>query len=249
MSASLVVDGVCIDRGGKRVVRDVSFDVDAGEVVALLGPNGAGKSSLVLGIAGVLRIAAGRVVADGVDISGRAPHQVRAAGVAAVPEGHRVLSDLSVLDNLRAAGGKAHERDLRSAVDDALDVLPELRERLGYRAGALSGGQQQMVALAQAMVSRPKFLLVDELSLGLAPIIVSRLVPVLRQLAERGVGVLLIEQFATVALGVADRAVVMGHGHVGWSGPASDLAEHPEILHGAYFAKAHADEAAGEAVG
>lgn len=236
MSESLVVEGLRVVRGPKVAVRDVDLHLPPGKVTALLGANGAGKSSTVLALAGVLKPAAGTVRLGPLDLAGKSPHVVRASGVAAVPEGHRVLTELSVGDNLEAAGSMLGRAQLKASVEEALDLFPELEQRLGQRAGTLSGGQQQMVALAQALVCRPKFLLADELSLGLAPLVVKRLATAVARIAELGTGVLLIEQFTTVALQLATDAYLMERGQIRWTGTASELRDRPELLHAAYLA-------------
>lgn len=236
MSDELQIIGLRIARGAKVVVHDVGLTVRPGQITALLGANGAGKSSLVLGVAGVLKPIAGSVVLGGVELVGRSPQSIRASGLAAVPEGHRVLTELTVLENLKAAGSMHAKSALSAAVDEALAVFPELEKRLSQPAGSLSGGQQQMVAVSQALVCRPKFLLADELSLGLAPLVVKRLVEVLKAIAVSGTGVLLIEQFTTIALAVSTDAVLMERGRQVWSGSAKALAEQPELLHAAYLA-------------
>lgn len=236
MNDALVVRGLRVLRGAKTVVRDVDLDLAPGQVTALLGANGAGKSSFVLALAGVLRPAAGTVVLGSTQLAGKPPHVVRASGVAAVPEGHRVLTGLTVRENLDAAGSMLGRADLRESVSEALELFPELTTRLGQRAGTLSGGQQQMVALAQALVSRPRFLLADELSLGLAPLVVKRLAAAVARIAEMGTGVLLIEQFTAVALKLSTNAYLMERGEFRWSGTAADLQAQPELLHAAYLA-------------
>jgi branched-chain amino acid transport system ATP-binding protein len=236
MSDALVVRGLRVLRGTKTVVRGVDLDLAPGQVTALLGANGAGKSSFVLALAGVLRPAAGTVVIGSTQLAGKPPHVVRASGVAAVPEGHRVLTGLTVRENLEAAGSMLGRSDLRESVSEALELFPELETRLGQRAGTLSGGQQQMVALAQALVSRPRFLLADELSLGLAPLVVKRLAAAVARIAEMGTGVLLIEQFTAVALKLSTNAYLMERGEFRWSGTAADLQAQPELLHAAYLA-------------
>ncbi len=234
-STSLRIEGLSVPRAERLVLKDVSLEITPGEVTTLLGPNGAGKSTLVLTVAGVLRASAGHVLLGEEDLTKRAPEKVRAAGVAVVPEGRRLLSDLTVADNLRIATYSLSREDAATGTAHALDLFPELRERLEVPARSLSGGQQQMVVLAQALASRPSFLLVDELSLGLAPIIVKRLVPTLAAVAESGVGVLLIEQFAHVALGLARRAYVLEGGRIRYDGTAEELKANPDLLHSAYL--------------
>lgn len=236
MNDALVVRGLRVLRGTKTVVRDVDLDLAPGQVTALLGANGAGKSSFVLALAGVLRPTAGTVSLGATQLAGKPPHVVRASGVAAVPEGHRVLTGLTVRENLEAAGSMLGRADLRDSVAEALELFPELTTRLGQRAGTLSGGQQQMVALAQALVSRPRFLLADELSLGLAPLVVKRLAAAVARIAEMGTGVLLIEQFTAVALKLSTNAYLMERGEFRWTGTAADLRAQPELLHAAYLA-------------
>ncbi len=234
MHEALVLDAVCVERGGRLVVREASLAVPRGEITALLGPNGAGKSSLVLAVAGVVRASAGSIRAGGADLAGRRPEQIRQAGVATVPEGHRVLGDLSVADNLRVAAARLPRRDRPAALERVYEIFGELRDLGDRRAGSLSGGQQQMLALAQAIVAHPSYLIVDELSLGLAPVVVRRLVPALREIAAQGVGVLLIEQFTSLALDVATTAHVLVRGRIRLSEPAGVLREQPERLAASY---------------
>jgi branched-chain amino acid transport system ATP-binding protein len=233
--SSLVLDGICVERGGRRVVRDVTITVPAGQVTALLGPNGAGKSSLVLAIGGVLRPRPGSVSLDGLELSGKRPEKIRAAGVAIVPEGRRLLPDLTVDDNIRVATYALSAPAAAAGRARALELFPALEKRLNLPARSLSGGEQQMVVLAQALVSQPKYLLIDELSLGLAPVVVNRLIPVIRAVADSGIGVLLIEQFATVALGLATGAYVMEGGVIRYAGTAGELHDKPDLLHSAYL--------------
>jgi branched-chain amino acid transport system ATP-binding protein len=232
---SLRLRDLTVERGGRAVVRDVSLEVPTGEVTALLGPNGAGKSSLLLAVAGVLRPLEGSVMLGDQELVRRRPEKIRAAGVAVVPEGRRLLPELTVEDNLQVATYALPQAVARERSAHALELFPELRQRLGARGRQLSGGEQQMVVLAQALVSQPKFILIDELSLGLAPVVLKRLIPTIRTVAESGVGILLIEQFATVALGLAKRAHVMEAGTLRFSGLASELKQSPELLESAYL--------------
>ncbi len=234
-NGALRLSDMIVHRGGRPVVRGVTLEVPAGEVTALLGPNGAGKSSLVLAVGGVLRAESGSIVLDGRELVGRRPERIRRAGVAVVPEGRRLLPELTVEENLTVATYSLSRQDARTGRARALELFPELEKRLSSRARSLSGGEQQMVVLAQALVSRPRFIIIDELSLGLAPVIVQRLIPTIRSLAESGIGVLLIEQFATVALGLANRAYVMEGGQLRFSGMASELRGRPDLLHSAYL--------------
>ena len=204
-------------------------------MTTLLGANGAGKSSLVLAIAGLLRSAGGRVLLDDLDLTNRRPEQIRSAGVAVVPEGRRLLPGLTVEENMRVATYSLGNAQAKRGVAHALELFPELEKRWSAPARLLSGGEQQMVVLAQALVSQPKILLVDELSLGLAPVVVKRLVPTLESAAASGIGVLLIEQFAHVALGLAETAYVIERGRIRYAGPAQKLKDEPELLHSAYL--------------
>jgi branched-chain amino acid transport system ATP-binding protein len=240
--AALQIEGLDVPRGNRLVLHQVSLDIPAGEVTTLLGPNGAGKSTLVLAVAGVLRPTAGEVKLDGVSLTRRRPERIRGAGVAVVPEGRRLLPELTVEDNLRVATYMLSRDDARAGVAHALELFPELERRWTAQARSLSGGEQQMVVLAQAIVSRPKVLLVDELSLGLAPVVVKRLVPTLEAVAQAGVGVLLIEQFAHVALGLAKSAYVLEGGRIRYHGTAQELKDNPDLLHSAYLLRGRPPE-------
>ena len=233
--AGLRLDGLSVELGGRRVVADVSLEIRPGQVTALLGANGAGKSSLVLAVAGLRRKSGGRVLLGERDLTRLRPEQVRGAGVAVVPEGRRLLPALTVADNLRVATYALGGTQAKEGVAHALELFPELERRWNQPARLLSGGEQQMVVLAQALVSRPRFVLVDELSLGLAPIVVQRLVPTLEAVAASGVGVLLIEQFAHVALGLAQTAYVLERGRIHYRGTAQRLKDEPELLQSAYL--------------
>ncbi len=233
-----------VSRGGRLVVEEVSLEIPPGEVTTLLGPNGAGKSSLVLAVAGVLRPSAGRILLGDRDLTRRAPERIRTAGLAIVPEGRRLLPALSVEDNLRVATYALSRAQRRDGLAYALELFPELEARWGVQGRLLSGGEQQMVVLAQALVSRPSTLLVDELSLGLAPVIVKRLVPTIESVAANGVGVLLIEQFAHLALSLAKAAYVLEGGRIRYEGTADDLRNRPGVLHSAYLMGAEVTDGA-----
>jgi branched-chain amino acid transport system ATP-binding protein len=201
----LSIEDVSVDRAGLTIVRGASLHVRAGEVVALLGANGAGKTTLLEGISGAVPVTSGRIVLDGERIDRLRPWRRSRRGLGHVEQGRAVFAEMSTLDNLRAAG-----RD----VEPVFGLFPELRKRADVPAGLLSGGEQQMVVVGRALLTRPRVLLVDEMSLGLAPVVVRRLARAVRELADSGVGVLLVEQFAALALEIADRAHVMVRGGV-----------------------------------
>jgi branched-chain amino acid transport system ATP-binding protein len=232
---TLVLDSLTVARGTRVVVSNVSLAIPSAGVTALLGPNGAGKSTLVLAVAGLLQPLSGRVLLDERDLARLPPEHIRQAGVAVVPEGRRLLPDLTVAENLRVATFALSREAADLGIERAVELFPDLRRRWLVRGRYLSGGEQQMLVLAQAIVSRPRFLLVDELSLGLAPVVVNRLVPVLAQLASTGVGVLLIEQFAHVALGLATAVSILEGGRIRYQGAAAELRAHPDLLHSAYL--------------
>ena len=228
--------------GPIRAIRGVSLKVVRGQIGTVLGANGAGKSTMVLAVAGLLRSSGGRVLLGDRDLTRLRPEQVRTAGVAVVPEGRRLLPALTVEDNLRVATYSLSNAHAKDGIAYALELFPELEKRWKAPARLLSGGEQQMVVLAQALVSRPKILLVDELSLGLAPVVVKRLVPTLEAVAANGAGVLLIEQFAHVALALAETAYVIEGGRIRYHGSAQRLKDEPELLRSAYLLR---DTAAG----
>lgn len=232
---TLEIKDLWLARGGKPVVHGISMTFRRGEISTIIGANGAGKSSTVLAMAGAIPVAGGRILHNGTEITGLAADHVRRRGVALVPEGHPVLGDLTVLDNLRAAASTLTARELSFAVDRALTLFPELTSRLNVPASALSGGQKQMVLLGQAIIASPDFLLIDELSLGLAPTIVNRLADTVQKLTEDGTGIILIEQFTTLALRLATRAYVLERGRLAYEGTSEELLQKPEILHSAYL--------------
>jgi len=235
MTARLEVAGLSASRGGKPVLHDITLRLEAGRAVALLGPNGAGKSSLVLALAGLRPIDAGTVSLDGRKLNGLPPHLIRRAGIAAVPEGHRVLTRLTVRENLEVAAAGSDASDRAAAVAQAQATFPELAALADRPAGTLSGGQQQMLAFAQGLAARPTFLLADEMSLGLAPLVVRRLMQAVERIVAEGIGVLLIEQFTPVALSLADRAYVINRGRIRFEGRSADLRADPAVLHDAYL--------------
>ena len=234
---ALVVRDLSAGYRGVPVVRELNLEVRPGEVVALLGPNGAGKTTTLETIAGLNHPISGTVELSGEKVGGTPAYQLAGRGLALVPEGRALFPGLTVREHLRLAGGRGgRSRRASTREDELLEILPELRKCLGRKAGLLSGGEQQMLAVGRALVTRPRLLLVDEMSLGLAPVIVERLIPVLRRAAdELGSSVLFVEQHVALALEVADRAYVLTHGRIGLEGPAAELRERRELLAASYL--------------
>ncbi len=226
--AVLELCGVTAGYGRTTVLRDVTLAVAPGSVTALLGPNGAGKTTLLHTAAGVIRPRAGRVVIAGRDMTRSSSHQRAHAGLCLVPEGRGIFRTLTVRENLRLQVPPwAKER----SVEQALEVFPILRKRLGQPAGRMSGGQQQMLALARAFLSGATIVLLDEVSMGLAPIVVEQIFASLDRLRAEGVALLLVEQYVTLALGMADQVHLLGQGRVVFSGTAGELDE-DAVVHG-----------------
>ena len=225
----LTVERLTVRRSDLPVVRDASFTLPAGRVCVLLGVNGAGKTSLLESVSGILPAAAGEILLDGARINGWRPDRRARAGIAHVEEGRSVFPSMTVEENLRVSVGK------RAALDPAFDLFPELVKRRDVRAGLLSGGEQQMLVVARATLRGPSVLLLDELSLGLAPAIVVRLLAAVRALADEGRAILLVEQFASLALEIADHALVMRHGEFVYSGEAAGLRGEEALLQELYL--------------
>ncbi len=243
----LAVRELRVGYDGVEVLGDVAIEVGEGEIVALLGTNGAGKSTLLRAIGGVVEADHGAIVFDGRDITHLPPDEIARLGVAQVPGGEGIFPNLRVEENLRAAawqGRRRGERD-EEMIAEALAAFPTLDSRRTERAGNLSGGQQQMLALAMATITRPKLFLIDELSLGLSPIVVEQLLGAIEAMRRAGTAILLVEQSMNVAVAVADRAYVMEAGVVRFSGSAADLASHPELLWSIYLQKASESMGAG----
>ncbi len=235
MSETLRVTDLHVPRGDRPVLHGVTLEIPPGEITTLLGPNGAGKSTLVLTIGGMLKPTGGTISIGDVDITGAKPEKIRAASVAVVPEGRRLLPSLTIADNLKIATYNLSGDEADAGIAYALQLFPELERRIDTAARSLSGGEQPMVVLAQALASKPSVMIVDELSLGLAPVVVKRLMPVMEKVAEDGTGVLLIEQFAHVALALATKAYVIEGGEIQYAGTASELRDNPDMLHSAYL--------------
>jgi branched-chain amino acid transport system ATP-binding protein len=229
--------------GGMRAVETLDLDVNAGEIVALVGSNGAGKSSTLMAAAGHVVLQGGRIVFDGADISRASPMARVAAGIALSPEGRRLFRDLSVRENL-IVGGYVRDASRQSRnMDAVLDLFPRLRERFESLAGTLSGGEQQMVAIGRALMSEPRLMLIDEVSLGLMPKMVDVCYRAIQALQARGLGVLLVEQSTARAFAVADRIVVLESGRAVWRGSAAEARGNSAVID-AYLGVAKAEGAA-----
>jgi len=217
---SLELRSVCAQYGETQVLWGVDVVVPDGKVVALLGPNGAGKTTLLRVASGLLSASDGQVLLDGRDVTALTPHELVAAGLCHVPEGRGIFPGLTVEDNLRL---QATPGDETAACDRAFGVFPRLRERRRQLAGTLSGGEQQMLALCRAYVQSPRLVLLDEVSMGLAPTVVEEIFDFLQQLAGAGVALLLVEQYVTKALALADYVYLLNHGRVRFAGEPAEL--------------------------
>ncbi|HVE18273.1 MAG TPA: ATP-binding cassette domain-containing protein, partial [Ilumatobacteraceae bacterium] len=239
----LLVRGVDAGYDGRQVLFGVDIDIKEGEIVALLGTNGAGKSTLLKSISGVVEADRGAVVLDGRDITHAPPNEIATLGISQMPGGQGVFGSLTVGENLRLAGWTRSHGDAEAAAEDVLATFPVLRERYNASAADLSGGQQQMLALGMAFVAKPRVLLIDELSLGLAPVVIGQLLPLVRRLADDGVAVILVEQSVNVALTLAERAYFMERGTIRFSGPTADLLNRPDLLRSVFLTDVSASSA------
>ena len=236
----LLLRGVHSGYDGRMVLQGVSMDMEEGEIVALLGTNGAGKSTLLKSISGTVEADKGAIIFDGRDITHAPPHEIAAMGIVQMPGGQGVFGSLTVRENLDLAGWtNRRDRDgVAKARAEVMEMFPILGERLDEPAVNLSGGQQQMVALAMSFIMRPRVLLIDELSLGLAPVVVSQLLPVVQRLAQEGVTVVLVEQSVNIALTVAQRAYFLERGEIRFAGPTAELLNRPDILRSVFLSGA-----------
>jgi branched-chain amino acid transport system ATP-binding protein len=222
-----ILDVVSLDvrYGQSQALFGVSLSVDPGTVLAVLGANGAGKSTFARAVSGLVRPAAGTVTFDGRDITRLPAHRVRTLGLTYIPEGRGIFPGLSVIDNLRMAVARERRADRPQAIDRAIERFPVLGHRRTQRAGSLSGGEQQMLALARALAVSPKLVIADEMSLGLAPLVTESVFEGLEAARQEGITIVLSEQFVHRALAMADHCVILTRGQVGWSGPAAEAGQ------------------------
>lgn len=229
-NALLAIDNLEVSYGGIKALQGIDLRVGEGEVVSLIGANGAGKSTTLKAISRIVKVGAGSIRFAGEELLAKRPEQVVSMGIAHSPEGRRVLTRLSVEDNLELGAFICKDKArIRNDIDAQFDLFPRLKERRAQLSGTLSGGEQQMLAIARALMSRPKLLLLDEPSLGLAPIIVQEIFRIIDDLKARGVTILLIEQNANLALRHSDRAYVLETGRISMSGPAADLLQDERV--------------------
>ncbi len=226
---ALHVENLCAGYGDTQVLWDVSLDVQPGEIVAIIGSNGAGKSTLLGAISGLVKTWSGSATFGEQRLTGLATDRVVSAGVVQVPQGRRLFGSLTVEENLLMGAYLRRDREVKSDLERILTMLPRLRERYRFLAGRLSGGEQQQVAIARALMARPKLLLIDEMSLGLAPVLVDALLEILATINATGLGIVIVEQDVQTALETASRAYVLETGRITLSGPSSALLDDPQV--------------------
>ena len=229
----LSIKDLKVSYGGIEAVKGISFDVRQGEIVTLIGANGAGKSSTLRAISGLVKPSGGSISFEGQDITGKNPTDIVKQGVTLVPEGRRIFADLTVLENLRIGAYLRHD-DLKDDIEWVYSLFPRLKERSWQAGGTLSGGEQQMLAVGRALMSRPKLIMMDEPSLGLAPIVVRGIFDIIREINKRGTTILLIEQNANMALQTADSGYVLETGRITLSGTGEELLKN-EAVQAAYL--------------
>ena len=229
MSALLEVSGLTVHYGVIEAVKGIDLAVAAGRITTLLGANGAGKSTTLLTLSGLLRSSSGSIIFDGIEVTQLAPHRIVELGLIQVPEGREILTTLSVRENL-LLGGYRRRDEIEADLEQVLIQFPRLKERLDSAAGNLSGGEQQMLAIARALMARPRLLLLDEPSMGLAPLLVREIFRTLAALNERGLTILLVEQNVRQALQIAHFAYVMENGIMALEGPSADLLNNPRVI-------------------
>ena len=229
MATMLKVDNINVYYGAIHAIKDVSLEVNEGEIVTLIGANGAGKSTTLKTISGLLRSKTGSITFMGEDISKTEAYKLVSKGLAHVPEGRRIFLQMTVRENLEMGAYSTDGSTVRADLEDVYNRFPRLRERKNQIAGTLSGGEQQMLAIGRAMMSHPKLLILDEPSMGLAPILVGQIFDIIKELHRQGTTVLLVEQNAEMALRIADRAYVLESGSISLSGTGEELAQSDEI--------------------
>ena len=229
MQPMLELQGVHTHYGAIEAVNNVSLRVNPGEIVTLIGSNGAGKTTLLMTVCGNPRASAGRILFEGQDITQAPSHLIMRKGIAISPEGRRVFADMTVVENLKMGGFFASDADIADGIEHVFGLFPRLRERANQRAGTMSGGEQQMLAMARALMSRPRVLLLDEPSMGLSPIMVDKIFEVVKDVYAQGVTVVLVEQNASRALAMADRGYVMDSGLITMDGAGKDLLADPRV--------------------
>ena len=225
----LKVQDLFVSYGNIRAVHGVSFEVEEGEIVTLIGANGAGKSTILNTVAGLLKPDSGQILYQGADIAGQEANEIVKQGMALVPEGRRIFGNLTVGENLRLAGFQLKSDTLAQRVRHVFEVFPRLEERRDQLGDTLSGGEQQMLAVGRALVTGGRLMLLDEPSMGLAPILVQQIFGILKEINAQGMTILLVEQNAHMALKIAQRAYVLETGNIVLSGPAAQLAKDPEV--------------------
>jgi branched-chain amino acid transport system ATP-binding protein len=229
MSAMLSVSGLQVHYGVIEAVKGIDFSLAQGRITTLLGANGAGKSTTLLTLSGLLRANAGSILFEGTELTGLSTHQIVELGLIQVPEGREILTTLSVRENLLLGAYRRRDK-IETEFENVLSLFPRLRERLNGAAGNLSGGEQQMLAIARALMSRPRLLLLDEPSMGLGPLLVREIFKTLKALKEQGLTILLVEQNVRQALQIADFAYVMENGKIALVGPSAELLENPKVI-------------------
>lgn len=233
----LTINNLKVAYGGIQAIRGISLEVPEGQIVTLIGANGAGKSTTLRSVVGLVKPYEGEIIFNGTNLVGMPTHKIIGSGISTVPEGRKIFSDLSVLENLRiGAYLRKNEAEIRADIDMVYDLFPRLKERSWQQAGTLSGGEQQMLAVGRALMGKPRLMLMDEPSLGLAPMIVQDIFSIIKRINQEGVTILLIEQNANMALRTADYAYVLETGHILMEGPGKELLA-DENIRSAYLGK------------